>query len=84
MQLGRGVKWRAYDDGIVAYVPATCETHILPPHFAAFFRSVASWSSGPVKTANTLAQDSSETPAPGVEDQFISELIALKILDAGN
>ncbi len=84
MKFGNGVKWRAYDDGVVVYVPASCETHVLPPHFAAFFRSVDSNSAKPTTAFITLAADSSTIPPMGIDEPFLSELVALKILDAGN
>ena len=83
-RLGQGVKWREYDDGIVVYVPATCETHILQPHFAAFFRASELQSVEPVKGINTVAQSSGDAAGPGLSGQFAEELVLLKIFDAGN
>lgn len=82
MKLRSGVKWRAYGDGVVVYVPATCETHVLAPELADIICSRTAESSGPAGGVDSLAVDFTETSASGVADQFIDELIALKILDA--
>ena len=82
MQLGRGVKWRAYEDGIVVYVPATCETHVLPPHYAVFFRSCSSPCVETASGINTLAEDSIDVVDALASREFAKELTTLKILDA--
>ena len=81
---GHGVKWREYEDGVVVYVAATCETHILEPQFAAFFRLVASQASKPGAGNNELPESPSEFRDPLITGSFLQELVSLKILDPGN
>jgi len=73
MRIGSGVKWREYDDGIVVYVPATCESHILAKHFAPFFHA-----------SSPLEPFDCEVAISSFPVQFVEELVSLKILDPGN
>ena len=84
MQLGRGVKWRAFDDGVVVYVPATCETHLLAPELAQIIGCRTPGSSGSAGGAGQPAVDFSSAGASEGAARFIPELVALKILDAGH
>jgi hypothetical protein len=84
VRLGLGVRWREYDDGIVVYVPATCETHILPPHFAAFFRASSARFFESPQSVHTLAGTSREVAISPNAGEFADELISLKIFDADN
>ena len=84
VRFGRGVKWRAYEDGIVVYVPATCETHILEPQFAAFFRSIAS-RPFEVENSNPMGEDTFDAvDEPGDAGSLVQELVSLKIIDVVN
>ena len=84
VRFGRGVQWRAYEDGIVVYVPATCETHILEPQFAAFFHSLASRRSE-VENSNPMGEDTFEAvDEQGDAASLVQELVSLKIIDVVN
>lgn len=84
MRLNDGVKWRTFDDGLVVYVPATCETHILPPHFAAFFCALTSQKGALPFNLDALNLTCIESGFPVVSDQLIEELISLKIVGSVN
>ena len=84
VRLGVGTKWRAYEDGVVVYVPATCETHILEPQFAAFFRSVAAQLSGVENGDPADDQAFGAGAEPLIAGSFVQELVSLKILDVVN
>ena len=84
VRFGRGVNWRAYEDGIVVYVPATCETHILEPQFAAFFRSIA-FRPSEVENSNSMGEDAFDAVAePWDAGSLVQELVSLKIIDVVN
>ena len=84
MQICSGVKWREYDDGIVVYVPATCETHILAKHFSAFFHASSPLAASLKSGAGTLETFDCEAASSSFPVQFVEELLSLKILDSGN
>ena len=84
VRFSQGVKWRAYEDGIVVYAPATCETHILEPQFAAFFRAIASQSSEVVNDHPTDEKEFGAVAESWMAESFVQELVSLKILDVGN
>lgn len=84
VRFSQGVKWRAYKDGIVVYAPATCETHILEPQFAAFFRAIACRPSE-VENDHPLDEKTFGAVAESwMAGSFVQELVSLKILDVGN
>ncbi len=83
MQVCSGLKWRAYDDGVVVYVPTTCETHLLAPELASILRSGIPGSSESQGSAGRDTATFNAAFSSKVADQVIHDLIALKILDAG-
>ena len=70
MRRSPSVKWRVFDDGLVVYVPATCETHLLPLELTPLFESMT-WE------LPVVDEIDSETAPP----QLVKELINLKILE---
>jgi hypothetical protein len=84
MRICSGVKWREYDDGIVVYVPATCESHILAKHFATFFHASSPLAASLKSETGTLEQFDREAAISSFSVQFVEELVSLKILDPGN
>ena len=84
MRFSKGVKWRAYRDGIVVYAPSTCETHILEPQFAAFFRSVASQRLNFENNGEANEMTSDAVAEAGMVESLVRELVSLKIIDLGN
>jgi hypothetical protein len=84
MRIGSGVKWRVYDDGIVVYVPATCETHVLATHFVSLFHASSMLAASRKSEMGTLEEFDREAVISSLSVQFIEELVLLKILDPGN
>jgi hypothetical protein len=87
VRLGPGVRWRTFPDGAVAYVPATCETHLLTPAceplLDALAQAVAAeppeGATGPAATA----PGSGAEPPPGPDadpGELLPSLLALKIV----
>lgn len=70
-----GVQWRAFDDGLVVYVPETCETHLLD---TAWLQALAGFDAA----AATAASQGSLHQAPAITASEWQSLVDLKILDA--
>lgn len=75
LRIKAGVQWRAFDDGLVVYVPETCETHLLD---TAWLQALAGFDAA----ASTAASQSSLHPAPAITAAEWQSLVDLKILDA--
>jgi hypothetical protein len=75
LRIKSGVQWRAFDDGLVVYVPETCETHLLD---TAWLQALAGFDAA----AATAASQGSLHQAPAFTASEWQSLVDLKILDA--
>lgn len=77
--IASGVHWRHWDDGIVVFVSATCETHVLSPSLLPIFQEnsydLAREAGEGVICATQLDCESSELQA------VIEQLVRLKIIE---
>ena len=75
LRIEAGVQWRAFGDGLVVYVPETCETHLLD---SAWLTALVGFDAA----APTAASDGSEHQAPAITAVEWQSLVDLKIFDA--
>ena len=75
LRIKAGVKWRVFDDGLVVYVPETCETHLLD---TAWLQALVGFD----VAAPSAASQGSLHQAPAITASEWQSLVDLKILDA--
>ncbi len=85
LKLRSEVQWRGYEDGVVVYVPETCETHILPVDFLGMLvtpqRVLVVEQDGVIEKLYNTSDGVLETR---VSRSFVEELTDLKIFDRLN
>lgn len=84
LRVAASVKWIGYADGVVAYVPATCETHLLSPEFELVFNvgSVIASADALHLSLITVGSDAKSGPqAVALSANACDELLNLQILE---
>lgn len=74
LRIKAGVQWRAFDDGLVVYVPETCETHLLD---TAWLQALVGFNAA----APTAESQGSLRQTPAITASEWQSLVGLKILD---
>ena len=81
LRLREGVTWKAFPDGVVAFVTDTCETHLLPVEFADLLLAPAK---AVIINETGVEQECSIDGDVGnplrISRNFIEEMVKLKIL----
>ena len=72
-----GLRLRTYPDGVVVYVPSTCETHLLPPAFASLFDTTTFAVGNPGDNARRMSSPGPIEPSA----EHLDELVRLKIFE---
>lgn len=73
--------WHSFGDGVVVYVNASCETHLLPPEFAELLHDPSRVViDDPADHVRAPLGEDPEHPALLVPRPVIDELVQLQIL----